>query len=134
MAGPDETLQVRTLPLVAAALLVEGSVHAHTSIRGDLAPDLHPVIRRLLHELPVEHRERFLGWCAEPVLLSDRLYAAEEQAGRPLSTTAARAALWGAKLRLTLVREPDDPAHGTAASPCRSCRHLLDWFGIEVIG
>ncbi|MFY1696749.1 YwqJ-related putative deaminase [Solwaraspora sp. WMMA2101] len=126
--------QVRMLPLAAAALLVDGQVHTHTSVRGDVAPQLHPLIRRLLHEVPVAQRERFAGWCAEPVLLSDRLYAVAQRTGQAeLSPAAARAALWGARLRLTLVREPDDPAHGTAVAPCRTCQYLLDWAGVEVL-
>lgn len=122
------------LPLAAAALLVDGQVHTHTSVRGDLAPRLHPLVRRLLQELPVDQRERFAGWCAEPVLISDRLYAAQQPSDVDLAPAAARAALWGARLRLTLIREPDDPAHGRAIPPCRSCRQILDWFGVEVIG
>ena len=124
---------VRMLPLAAAALLVGGRVHTHTSVRGDLAPELHPLVCRLLHGLPVDQRERFAGWCAEPVLISDQLYAVQDPSAAGLSPAAARAALWGARLRLTLIREPDDPAHGQTVAPCRSCRQLLDWFGVEVL-
>ncbi|MEU6024917.1 YwqJ-related putative deaminase [Micromonospora sp. NPDC047134] len=124
--------QLRMLPLVAGALLVDGTVHTHTSVRGDVAPRLHPVVRRFLHELPVGQRERFTGWCAEPVLISDRLYAAEAD-GPPLNSTRARSLLWGAKVHLTRVREEGDPRHGEPQWPCRSCAALLDWFGMEAL-
>ncbi|MGC5033690.1 YwqJ-related putative deaminase [Micromonospora sp. DT229] len=124
--------QLRMLPLVAGALLVDGTVHTHTSVRGDVAPRLHPVVRRFLDELPVGQRERFTGWCAEPVLISDRLYAAEAD-GPPLNSARARSLLWGAKVHLTRVREEGDPRHGEAQPPCRSCAALLDWFGMETL-
>ncbi|MBX7270166.1 hypothetical protein KIF24_31855 [Micromonospora sp. Llam7] len=124
--------QLRVLPLAAGAMLAEGTVHTHTSVRGDVAPDLHPVIRRFLHGLPTAQRERFTGWCAEPVLISDRLYAAEAD-GPPLDPARARALLWGAKIRVTGVREEGDPRHGAVQAPCRSCAALLDWFGMEAL-
>ncbi|MBB4957027.1 YwqJ-related putative deaminase [Micromonospora polyrhachis] len=123
--------EVRMLPLAVGALLIDGVVHTHTSVRGDLAPELHPMVRRFLNELPIEQRERFLGWCAEPVLISDRLYEAE-RVGGPISPARARSLLWGARIRLTRVREPADPRHGESQLPCRSCATLLDWFGVEV--
>jgi hypothetical protein len=122
----------RTLPLAAGALLHDGAVHTHTSVRGGVPPRLHPMIRRLLDDLPVDRRERFAGWCAETVLLSDRLYAAE-QSGGTLSAMAARSLLWGARIRVVRVREEGDPRHGEPQPPCRSCGELLDHFGIEVL-
>jgi hypothetical protein len=123
----------RRLPLTAAALLVGEAIYQHTSIRGDTAPDLHPLVRRFLHELPIESRERYVGWCAETVIVSDRLYAAERLAGRSLTATAARAELWGARMSVCLIREEGDPAHGRTTPPCRSCAALLEWLGVEVI-
>ncbi len=125
-------VQLRMLPLAAGALLVDGTVHTHTSVRGDVPPELHPVVRRFLHGLPTEQRERFADWCAEPVLISDRLYAAEA-GGPPLEAARARSLLWGAKVRVTRVREEGDPRHGETQPPCRSCAALLDWFGIEAL-
>jgi hypothetical protein len=120
--------------LTAAALLVGDAVHQHTSVRGETPPDLHPLVRRFLHELPVEQTERYTGWCAEVVLVSDRLYAAERAGGgQPLSAVAARAALWGAQLSLCLIRPAGDPDHGRAIAPCRSCAALLEWLGIDVV-
>jgi hypothetical protein len=119
------------LPATAGALLVDGVVYSHTSVKGDAAPDLHPLVRRFLHELPTQARERYAGWCAETVLVSDRLYDAERSAGAPLSATNARAALWGARLTVSRVRETGDPAHGQVQPPCRSCAALLEWFGVD---
>ncbi len=120
------------LPLAAGALQVDGTVYTHTSVRGDVAPELHPLIRRLLHDLPAAQRERFMGWCAEPVLLSDRLYAAG-QTGERISAMTARSVLWGAKIRVVRIREAGDPRHGSAQRPCRSCTALLDYFAVEVV-
>jgi hypothetical protein len=125
--------QVRTVPATAGALLVGGQIHRHTSVRGEIAPDLHPLVRRVLNALPVTRRERYLGWCAEPVLISDRLYAASDGASASLSEAAARSALAGARLVVTRIRESGDPAHGTPQPPCRSCAALLDHFGVSVI-
>ncbi|ABP52953.1 hypothetical protein Strop_0468 [Salinispora tropica CNB-440] len=120
----------RMLPLTAGALLVNGTVHTHTSVRGDLAPNLHPVIRRFLDELPSGQRERFAGWCAEVVLLSDRLYEAEADGGS-ISPTQARSLLWGANVWVTRIREEGDPRDEEQQPPCRSCAALLDWLGVE---
>lgn len=120
------------LPLTAGAMQVGNVVHSHTSVRDDNAPNLHPLVRRLLDELPTAQRERFAGWCAEAVLISDRLYEAE-QVGGTLSAMAARSLLWGATVRIVRVREDGDPRHGEVQPPCRSCTSLLDYFGIEVL-
>lgn len=122
----------RVLPLAAGALLLEGTVHTHTSVRGDAAPELHPVLRKLIHELPTEQRERFAGWCAETVLISDRLYAAEETPGS-LTAMAARSLLWGARVQVARVREDGDPRNGQPQPPCRTCAALLDYFGMEAV-
>ncbi len=124
---------VRRLPLTAAALLVGETLHQHTSVRGDTAPDLHPLIRRFLHELPIEQTERYTGWCAETVLISDRLYAAERAGGAALTTASARSLLWGAQLSVCLIGPVGDPAHGRPVPPCRSCAALLEWFGIDLV-
>lgn len=124
---------LRAYPATAAALLVNGQVFTHTSVRGDLPPELHPMIRRVLTTLPVSRRERFLGWCAEPVLLSDQLFAAgaDLPPGVDLTPAQAQAALRGARMVVTRVREHGDPTHGTVQPSCRSCSVLLELFGIE---
>jgi hypothetical protein len=120
-------------PATAGALLVSGAVHTHTSIKGDQPPRLHPLVERFLTNLPVEQRERYAGRCAEAVLISDRLYEAESGRATELTAGEARAALWGARITATRIREPGDPLHGTYQPPCRSCAPLLDWFGIEPV-
>ncbi|GAA3457876.1 hypothetical protein GCM10018962_97100 [Dactylosporangium matsuzakiense] len=133
MSGMTRATPGRRLPLTAGALLVGDTVYRHTSVRGDTPPELHALIRRFLHELPVGSRERYAGNCAEMVLVSDRLHAAERLAGgAPLTPAAARAQLWGARLSLVHIREHGDPKHATAAAPCRTCTALLDWLGIEI--
>jgi hypothetical protein len=127
--------ETRAYPATAGALLVRGQIHTHSSVRGDLGPELHPMIHRALLTLPIARRERFLGWCAEPVLLSDRLFAAAADlpSGADLTPPQARAALRDARITVVRVREPGDPAHGTPQPPCRSCSVLLDLFGVEVV-
>ena len=120
-------------PAVAGALLAGGKVHTHTSVKGDQPPRLHPLVERFVDELPVEQRERYVGRCAELVLISDRLYEAESGRAKELTAGEARAALWGARITATRVREQGDPAHGTYQPPCRSCAALLEWFGVEVV-
>jgi hypothetical protein len=128
-------LETRGYPATAGALLVDGQVHTHSSVRGDLRPELHPMIHRALLTLPIARRERYLGWCAEPVLLSDRLFAAAADlpAGATLTPAQARAALRGARITVVRVREPGDASHGTPQPPCRSCAVLLELFGVEVV-
>jgi hypothetical protein len=125
--------ELRAYPATAAALLVDGKVYTHSSVRGDLPPELHPMIRRVLATLPVSRRERFAGWCAEPVLLSDQLFAAgaDLPPGVDLTPAQAQAALRGSRIVVTRVREHGDPTHGTPQPPCRSCAVLLELFGVE---
>jgi hypothetical protein len=123
----------RPLPIAAGALLVGGVVYSHSSIRGDKPPDLHPLLRRFIRDLPVTARERYAGWCAETVLVSDRLYEAEDAAGPPLTPARAREALWGAHMSVYRVREPDDPTHAQPQPPCRTCSAVLEWLGVDAV-
>lgn len=124
---------VPRLPMTAGALLVNGTIYSHTSVRGDGTPALHSIVRQLLQELPVAARERFAGWCAEAVLISDRLYEADQAAGRQLTMEEARSVLSGAQLHVQRIREDGDPAHGQPQPVCRTCAALLSWFGIVVV-
>jgi len=117
----------------AAALLSGSDLTTHTSVKGDPGPALHPVVQRFLDELPVEQRERYAGRCAEAVVVSDRLRHLEATSGEILSAIPARAALWGARLTVVAVREPEDPTHRSQLVPCRSCAALLEWLGIELV-
>lgn len=118
--------------MTAGALLVGNLIHQHTSVKGDNTPNWHPLIRHLMDQLPPHRRERFAGWCAEAVLISDRLWEAEKQQGSPLTIETARPIFAGSVIEVVHVREPDDPVHGTPCPPCRTCQALLDTFGIEV--
>jgi hypothetical protein len=119
--------------MTAGALLVNGMIHSHTSLRGDVTPAWHPLIAELLRQLPVETRERYAGWCAEVVLISDRLYEAEQAAGRSLNVDELRAVVSGARVSVHRIREQGDPAHGQPQTVCRSCAALLQWFGVTVV-
>lgn len=119
--------------MTAGTLSLNGAVYSHTSVRGDVAPKWHPLIRWLLEELPVESRERYAGWCAEVALISDRLYEADRTAGRALTTDEARAAVQGGSMSVHRIRERGHPAHGQPQPVCRSCAALLEWFGIVAV-
>ncbi|NJQ02777.1 YwqJ-related putative deaminase [Streptomyces zingiberis] len=126
------------LPAVAAALSVRGQTLTATAGRGDLPPVLHPLVRDFLDRLGTAERERFTGRCAEALLLSRHLTAVEaarskRAARRPLTHGEARKALKQAKLTARHIREAGDPWHGRYAAPCRSCRLLLDHFGVRAV-
>jgi len=123
----------RPLPMTAGALIVGGMVHSHTSIRGDVPPNLHPIVAQLLDGLPTERRERYTGWCAEVALISDRLHEADEEAGRPVTDEEAREKLSGGQIHISRIREDGDPTHGRFQPPCRSCTILLEEFGITTV-
>jgi hypothetical protein len=119
--------------MTAGALLVNGTIYSHTSIRGDVTPAWHPLIAELLSQLPVEARERYAGWCAEVVLISDRLYEAEQAAGRSLTVEELRSVVAGGRVSVHRIREQGDPAHGQPQPACRTCAALLHWFGMTVV-
>lgn len=123
----------RPLPMTAGALIVGGMVYSHTSMRGDVRPDVHPLVAGVLDGLPIEQRERFAGWCAEVALISDRLHEAEKEAGRPITTDEAHDTLRGGQIHISRIREEGDPTHGSFQPPCRSCAVLLDEFGITTV-
>lgn len=127
------TTTPRLLPNTAGALFLDGWVHSHSAVRGDVAPDLHPLLRRFFDQLPTAKLERFAGWCAEAILISDRLYDAEAKFGH-VSDETARTYLRGGQIIVVRVREPGDPAHGTPCQPCRSCAAMLNWYGVEAEG
>ncbi|MER6913158.1 YwqJ-related putative deaminase [Streptomyces sp. NPDC000594] len=126
------------LPAVAAALSIRGETLKSTAGKGDRAPVLHPLVSDFLDALPTGQRERFTGRCAEAILLSRHLTAAEELRSkrarrRPLSHSEAKRALRGARLTARRIREDGDPLHGRYAPPCRSCTAMLDHFGVRAV-
>jgi hypothetical protein len=118
--------------MTAGALAVRNVIHRHTSAKGDVAPDWHPLVRLLLQRLSPNQRERYAGWCAEAILISDRLWEADQGRDSALTVEEARSVLAGGIIEVVHVREEGDPSHGTVCPPCRSCQVLLDTFGIEV--
>lgn len=118
--------------MTAGALFFGTSIYRHTSLKGDGSPKWHPLVRNLMDQLPPHRRERFAGWCAEAVLISDRLWETEERQGSGLTFETARPLFAGSIIEVVHVRERGDPVHGTPCPPCRTCQALLDAFGIEL--
>jgi hypothetical protein len=138
--GPPVLLHRRDgiMPAVAAALLIRDEVLTCTGAKGEQPPVLHPLIQDFLDALPVAQRERFMGRCPEPVLISRHLTAVEASrskraARKPLTHGEARKSLRGAKLTARRIREDGDPAHGSYAAPCRSCAPLLSHLGVRPV-
>ncbi|MET7653252.1 MULTISPECIES: YwqJ-related putative deaminase [unclassified Streptomyces] len=126
------------LPTVAAALSVRGATLTSTAARGDQAPPLHPLVQDFLDTLTSAQRDRFTGRCAEALLISRHLTAADaarsrRAARRPMTNGEARKTLRQAKLTTRRIREDGDPLHGSFATPCRACTALSAHFGVRVV-
>ncbi|MFE9452538.1 YwqJ-related putative deaminase [Streptomyces sp. NPDC006739] len=135
------TLQHRRdgiLPTVAAALSVHGATLTGTAARGDQPPPLHHLVQDFLDTLPSAQRDRFTGRCAETILISRHIAAADatrsrRAARRPMTNGEARKALKQAKLTARRIREDGDPLHGSFAPPCRACTALSAHFGVRIV-
>jgi len=126
------------LPTVAAALSVRGATLTGTAARGDQPPPLHHLVQDFLDTLPSDRRDRFTGRCAEALLISRHIAAADaarsrRAARKPMTNGEARKALKQAKLTTRHIREDGDPLHGTFAPPCRACTALTAHFSIRVV-
>ncbi|WP_447039286.1 YwqJ-related putative deaminase [Streptomyces sp. DSM 118878] len=127
------------LPTVAAALSVRGQTTLTcTPSRGEEPPALHPLVQDFLDALTSGQRERFTGRCAEAILVSRHIAAADASrskraARKPMTNGEARKALKHAKLTTRRIREDGDPLHGSFAPPCRSCTALTAHFGVRVV-
>ncbi|MFJ5265943.1 YwqJ-related putative deaminase [Streptomyces sp. NPDC088387] len=126
------------LPTVAAALSVRGETLTGTAARGDQPPPLHPLVQDFLDSLPSGQRDRFTGRCAETILISRHIAAADsarsKRASRkPMTNGEARKVLKQAKLTARRIREDGDPLHGSFAAPCRACAALSAHFGVRVV-
>ncbi|MFF7405915.1 YwqJ-related putative deaminase [Streptomyces murinus] len=126
------------LPTVAAALSVHGTTLTGTAARGEEPPTLHPLVQDFLDTLPSAQRDRFTGRCAETILISRHLAAADatrskRASRRPMTNGEARKALKHAKLTARRIREDGDPLHGSFATPCRACSALTSHFGVRVV-
>jgi hypothetical protein len=117
--------------------LADGRLRMSRSMKGSGTPNLHPLVREFLAELPVPYRERGNDRCSEVAALSDALHAedARRAANGEAPTTLAEARgdlLRGADLVTYRVREPGDPTGGQPAPPCVSCRALLGHLGFAL--
>ncbi|MGW1726294.1 YwqJ-related putative deaminase [Streptomyces sp. NPDC002306] len=126
------------LPTIAAALSVRGATLTGTAARGDQPPALHPLVQDFLDTLGSAQRDRFTGRCAEALLISRHLGAADaarskRAARKPMTNGEARKILKGAKLTARHIREDGDPLHGGFATPCRACTTLSAHFGVRVV-
>ncbi|MFC3572822.1 YwqJ-related putative deaminase [Streptomyces yaanensis] len=126
------------LPTVAAALSVRGATLTGTAARGDQPPVLHPLVQDFLDTLTSGQRDRFTGRCAEAILISRHITAADaarskRAARKPMTNGEARKTLKQAKLTARRIREDGDPLHGSFAAPCRACTALSDHFGVHIV-
>ncbi|MFJ5301229.1 YwqJ-related putative deaminase [Streptomyces sp. NPDC088350] len=126
------------LPTVAAALSVRGETLTGTAARSDQAPELHPLVQDFLDTLTSAQRDRFTGRCAEAILISRHIAAADADrskraARKPMTNGEARKTLKQAKLTARRIREDGDPLHGSFATPCRACTALSAHFGVRVV-
>ncbi|MEU6538251.1 YwqJ-related putative deaminase [Streptomyces sp. NPDC047000] len=126
------------LPTVAAALSVRGATLTGTAARGDQPPPLHPLVQDFLDTLTSAQRDRFTGRCAETILVSRHITAADatrskRAARKPMTNGEARKILKQAKLTTRHIREDGDPLHGAFAAPCRACAALTAHFGVRVV-
>ncbi|MEU1176646.1 YwqJ-related putative deaminase [Streptomyces sp. NPDC005820] len=126
------------LPTIAAALSVRGATLTGTAARGDQPPALHHLVQDFLDTLGSAQRDRFTGRCAEALLISRHIAAADaarsrRAARKPMTNGEARKALKQAKLTARRIREDGDPLHGSFAAPCRACTALSAHFGVRVV-
>ncbi|MFJ8110278.1 YwqJ-related putative deaminase [Streptomyces sp. NPDC096132] len=126
------------LPTIAAALSVRGATLTSTAARGDQPPPLHHLVQDFLDTLTSAQRDRFTGRCAEALLISRHLTAADaarsrRAARKPMTNGEARKALKQAKLTARRIREDGDPLHGSFATPCRACTALSAHFGVRIV-
>lgn len=126
------------LPTIAAALSLRGTTLTGTPARGDTPPALHPLVQDFLDTLTSDQRDRFTGRCAEAILISRHIAAADaarskRAARKPMTNGEARRALKQAKLTTRHIREDGDPLHGSYAAPCRACTALTAHFGVRTV-
>ncbi|MFJ6650317.1 YwqJ-related putative deaminase [Streptomyces sp. NPDC091290] len=126
------------LPTVAAALSVRGATLTGTAARGDHPPALHHLVQDFLDTLTSNERDRFTGRCAETILISRHITAADtarskRAARKPMTNGEARKALKQAKLTTRRIREDGDPLHGSFVTPCRACTALSAHFGVRIV-
>ncbi|SHN03169.1 YwqJ-related putative deaminase [Cryptosporangium aurantiacum] len=142
-AAGDQLTQVRRdldrvgTPATITYLLIDGPPVTARSVKGDSAPQHHPLVEDALQRLPVEFRERGYQRCSEVVALSVALLAEDaRRAGAGVAPTtldeARKRVFRGAELVTYRVREPADPQDAVLGAPCLSCLAMLAYFGFDV--
>ncbi|RKR90328.1 YwqJ-like deaminase [Micromonospora pisi] len=121
-------------PGATAHLTVQHDLHIGHAAKGDLELRHHPLVRDHLAGLPTGHLVRGGDRHAELVVVSDVLHEYDRRRAAlgqpPLTQETARELFGSAQLELFRVREPGDPAGGTAERPCDSCVRILVHFGL----
>jgi hypothetical protein len=139
----DQLVQVRRdlnrvgPPATITYLLLDGPPVTARSVKGDSAPQHHPLVQDALDRLPLEFRERGYERCSEVVAFSAALLAEDARRARaPRQATTLEEArnqvFRGAELVTYRVREPADPHDAVPSAPCLSCLAMLAYFGFDV--
>jgi hypothetical protein len=123
------------VPGIASSLLIRGTVVSQTNLTGGGRPELHPAVRGFFDALPPEHREPFIGYCAESALVSDQLWRLDQEGGDGRTTTLDEACphFEGSAIMSRKIREHGDPEHGQPTPPCRSCTALLERLSVQIL-
>ncbi|MFE9653035.1 SUKH-3 domain-containing protein [Micromonospora sp. NPDC006431] len=115
-------------------LTLDGRVHVARGAKGDIDLHHHPLVRSYLDGLPPGHLVRGGERHAEMIVVSDVLHEHDHRRaadGRsPINLEEARTVLGSAKIEFFRVREPGDPAAGTAELRCASCIRFLVHFNV----
>ena len=125
-------------PSTVTYLQLAGRQAGARSVKGDDPPRHHRLVMEFMQEqLRAADRVRGYERCSEAAAMSDALHAEDARrqsmVAPPITLAEARAELFGSATMVTYrVREPGDPAGGTAAPPCRSCAKLARHFGLTL--
>jgi hypothetical protein len=125
-------------PASVAHLSLADQVIVSRSVKGDVAPNHHRLVREFFADGPApQFRERGYDRCAEASAFSDALHAEDFRrsiAGQPPLTLAqARTDFFaGASIVTYRVREAGDPVAGEPGLPCISCALLGRHLGFRV--
>ena len=122
LANSLQGLPKKVRPGAAGAMeLKDGSVIVGYSQKGlpkgALPGNLHPDVKKVLDDIPPAERSVGHGKCAEPQIITEALKDGKD--------------VKGAKSVAVEVQTPTGVGHGTPKCACKSCKVLLEHFGIE---
>ncbi|GHJ44930.1 hypothetical protein Cs7R123_22720 [Catellatospora sp. TT07R-123] len=123
-------------PGLAAELTpADGRTRRATGAKGDQLLRHHPMIADWLADQPAGSLVRGAARHAELIVLSDWLHELDQRAAADGSPPIDLAAVRGLAatvedVRLTLLRDPDDPLNDTPAGPCDTCLALWIHVGL----